>query len=399
MPYEIRQRDGKHCVYKKSGELVKCHDSEQDAKDHMAALYANVPDAKAVKFADGSEVDVEGYLAPYGGPFNGRDITQEFFSAKTDFVLNWFEGDRPLLYHHGLDAKTGLSVVGRIKGVNRDDLGLWMQAQLDAHHEYYDAIKDLIKQGKLGLSSGSMRHLVQVDAKSGEILRWPLIEGSLTPTPANPFAEVDFAEAKSHYKAIGIDLPEEAVGLKLASSDMPEMAATGHKPVSKKRMREMASEMVSEMDMDMSDSEMDAMMAEMGDMAGMDEGQAREKMRRTLRRKAGKAADLMTFVLSNESDLPEVLASTPLAIHGEVVNILATTLLERTKDLHERRIKEGRVLSTGNRKRLGDCLSAMRDACERLDALLSATEPPAKAASDVLLRLELLKLQAGELLN
>jgi HK97 family phage major capsid protein len=51
MPYQIQKNDaGMFCVHKENadgtaGEVVKCHDTEQGAKDHMAALYANVADA------------------------------------------------------------------------------------------------------------------------------------------------------------------------------------------------------------------------------------------------------------------------------------------------------------------------------------------------------------------
>lgn len=47
MPYKIEKRGGEFCVVKSTDDsTVKCHPTEQEAKDHMAALYANVPDAK-----------------------------------------------------------------------------------------------------------------------------------------------------------------------------------------------------------------------------------------------------------------------------------------------------------------------------------------------------------------
>jgi len=215
MPYMIVKRDNEWCVAKEQpdkspGDTVGCHPSEAQAKEQMRALYANVPDAKSVpglKFMDAAETELRGLLAPFGGIFNGSDIVGERFTARTDFVLDWFPGDRPLLYQHGLDPKAGPAVVGRIKALDRDDMGLWMQAQLDARSEYYAAIRQLVQAGKLSLSSGSMRHLVQVD-KSGEIRRWPLIEGSLTPTPANPLANVELVAVKAHYAAIGQEVPD-----------------------------------------------------------------------------------------------------------------------------------------------------------------------------------------------
>lgn len=52
MPYTIVEKDEQYCVHKKNedgsaGEVVKCHDSESEAKEHMDALYANVEESKS----------------------------------------------------------------------------------------------------------------------------------------------------------------------------------------------------------------------------------------------------------------------------------------------------------------------------------------------------------------
>ncbi len=223
MPYKIVKRDGAepYCVVKKdpSGEVIGdplgCHATESDAKAQMAALYASEPGAKAiaVKMVDGAEDIIEGLGMPWGGPFaTGQDLYGEHFTKSTDFALSWFpsDGGRPLLFHHSLDGDVGLSPVGRVKGYEvKADIGVWTRAQLDKSSEFFDAIKELVKAGKLFFSSGAMAHLVEVDKKSGEILKWPWVELSLTPTPANLLATVDFATAARHYKSAGLDLPEE----------------------------------------------------------------------------------------------------------------------------------------------------------------------------------------------
>lgn len=169
----------------------------------------------ALKFVDGRTDLIEGWLAPYGGPafLGGKDWHGEFFSPETDFALGWFgDWQRPLLYQHGLDDNIKTEVVGRIS-VSPKDKGLWMQAQLDASHEYHDEIAALVSDGTLGASSGSVSHLVQRDRKTGEIKRWPLIEGSLTPTPANPDATVGYAvkslDAVQHLAVIGVVAPSD----------------------------------------------------------------------------------------------------------------------------------------------------------------------------------------------
>jgi HK97 family phage prohead protease len=50
MPYKLTEQDGKFCVAKDDGSVVKCHPTKNEAEAHLAALYANVPDAgKATK--------------------------------------------------------------------------------------------------------------------------------------------------------------------------------------------------------------------------------------------------------------------------------------------------------------------------------------------------------------
>lgn len=398
-----------------------------------------------LKFADGSDLDIEGLLAPWGGPFNGSDIAGERFSAKTDFALDWFPDGRPLLYHHGLDPDAGAAVVGRISEVKTTDKGLWMRAQLDAASKYYGAIKELIKQGKLGLSSGSMRHLVEV-SKSGEILRWPLIEGSLTPTPANPDAEVSFAAVKAHLDAIGVavsddlkakldaearddldasdfayidseggrhlpmhdaaharnalarfeqttfesDAAKQKARRKLAarakemgiemSDDMTKAAKMG--PA---MMRQMMADMATEMDMEMSDEEMATMMASLdADMPKdeMSEAMHKKMVARKKEMMGKKATDLITLLLEDDPALDTALAGLPIITHAEVTAKYAALLVGRTKDLRERRVKEGRILSGMNRKRIRECMDAMDGAMTALRDLYESTEPqPAKAAS------------------
>lgn len=163
--------------------------------------------ATAVRWAgEAGEGRLELLAIPYGGPFAGQDSYGEHFSERTNLCLDWFPDDRPLLFHHGLDAGPGLEAVGRVLGstVRRAVDGVWVQAQLDRHHRYFDSIKELIDRGALYCSSGAMAHLVEVDARTGEILVWPWVEASLTPTPANPLARVTPAEAARRFKAAGI---------------------------------------------------------------------------------------------------------------------------------------------------------------------------------------------------
>lgn len=164
----------------------------------------------AVKFVPGSDDTLDILAVPFGGPLDGRDLDGEYFSPRTDLCLSWFPAERPLLYDHGLDDALKADVIGRIDSatLRTDEDGHWVRAQLNRAHGYFRQVKQLIGADALGSSSGSVPHLARV-AKSGEILRWPWIEQSLTPTPANPYARVSVADASKHYEAalLEFDLP------------------------------------------------------------------------------------------------------------------------------------------------------------------------------------------------
>ena len=336
-----------------------------------------------LKFVADSPDTIEGWGAPYGGPFNGRDLAREAFTKDTDFALDWFS-ERPLLYNHGTDKDAGITVVGRVKHWELKDGGLWVQAQLDASGEYFDAITELIGSQKLYFSSGAMSHLVEVDKKSGEIKRWPWVEQSLTPTPCNLMADLDFV--KAHFKAIGIDIPDESPALKASPrvADDPLPAADSERSYE--------------------------------DLIG--------DLRDLLNPPGPYGPDVWTSVLatypdhvlvcrydfaedgeSTYYDIPytagedgvpalgpprqveqvwvplKALASVaPLAADAAHLTRHAGALVERTRDLHERRVKSGRALSAANRTLIADAVKATRAAAEGLQALLDATDQPAAEA-------------------
>lgn len=192
MPWVIIHNDERFCVHKQNtdgsaGEQVACFDSEQGAEDHLAALYANVSDARksltAVKFLDEEGGRIGGYLVVWGSPAQ-RDLQGEYFTPQTELALDWYER-RPVLYHHGLDGTLKANLIGVIETLKTDDVGLWAEAQLDMRQRYIQAVQRLVKRGILNWSSGSLTHLAEI-AKDGQIKRWPIVEGSLTPAPAEP---------------------------------------------------------------------------------------------------------------------------------------------------------------------------------------------------------------------
>ena len=118
------------------------------------------------------------------------DLTGDYFTAKTDFAVK--ASTNPMLfYNHTFDDVIGDRELGDAS-VKVDDTGVWVEAQLALRDEYERKIYEMAKAGKLGWSSGTAGHLVRRKkvGKSYEITKWPIVEASLTPTPAEPRTSV-----------------------------------------------------------------------------------------------------------------------------------------------------------------------------------------------------------------
>ena len=134
----------------------------------------------AVKALGGGKVG--GYLVLFSGP-GDPDLQGDYFTKSTDFKIR--PGDeRPLLYRHGVHPVIKSRTLGTAK-IEMDDVGLFVEAELELRDKYEKAIYALAEQGKLGWSSGAMGHLTHRTprGKSMEVDLWGLGEASLTPTP------------------------------------------------------------------------------------------------------------------------------------------------------------------------------------------------------------------------
>lgn len=141
---------------------------------------------------------IGGYLVAWGKP-GDTDLTNEYFTADTDFMLDRFPiaGQALVLYHHAMDDAAKGYELGTFDTATVDDYGLWAEAQLEVAEKYKRdprvraklenlilKIKALVERQALGWSSGTAPQLVERDG--GHIRRWPIVEGSLTPSPAQP---------------------------------------------------------------------------------------------------------------------------------------------------------------------------------------------------------------------
>ncbi len=116
----------------------------------------------------------------YGIIFGGKDLEGETFESDTNYMLDLVP-IKMVMYDHGAAIK---HFIGNAKTVTADEYGLWVEAELDRHADYVAQIEKLVKKGALGWSSGTAGHMTIRDGKS--IKRWPVVEFSLTPTPAEP---------------------------------------------------------------------------------------------------------------------------------------------------------------------------------------------------------------------
>lgn len=127
---------------------------------------------------------IGGYLVTFGG----RDLQGEYYTPSTYFGPRDGDG-ADCLFHHSLPIK-GISqeltdhLFQPIKAV-KDETGIFAETVLDMADAYEQKVYAMVKGGKLGWSSGSGAHLVRVK-EDGEITRWPIVEGSITPQPVDP---------------------------------------------------------------------------------------------------------------------------------------------------------------------------------------------------------------------
>lgn len=164
---------------------------------------------------------VKGYLVRFGDT-KATDLEGDYFTKATDYGFPMEEGKRVPLnvyYHHGMDAQVGKKSIGT-GFIKMTDEGLWYEAQLDLADEYGKMVAKLCKQGKMGFSSGAAAHMVERKSMGGasEIIRWPIAEASITPTPAEFRNSVKSLE---EYYGMGEMEDEE----EMVMAPMPEQSA------------------------------------------------------------------------------------------------------------------------------------------------------------------------------
>ena len=169
--------------------------------------------ASIKEIKDDGTVVVKGY----GVVFGGHDLEGESFVPNTDFDMSYVP-QKKVFYSHRKD-KSLKEELGTVTKHGIDDVGVWFEMQLDKSQRYLGGVKKLIERGLIGISTGTASQLMDRNGKT--ITKWPIVEVSLTPTPAEPRTiGVSFA------KELGLT-EDEMDGLGLNSEDGQTTEDTG----------------------------------------------------------------------------------------------------------------------------------------------------------------------------
>ena len=151
------------------------------------------------------------YLVLWGSP-EERDSYRTYFTPETEEFDVVFRavGRVPMFYHHAMHDEVRTSVIGLVDVMLPDSIGLWVEGELNKASKYREDIRFMLSQKSLWWSSGTLPGAVLETeiADDGWIPRWPIVDASMTPRPAE-YRMVDrpIEELRSLYKAAGLELP------------------------------------------------------------------------------------------------------------------------------------------------------------------------------------------------
>jgi HK97 family phage major capsid protein len=267
----------------------------QNIHDHAVALGAVPASEKRLKTTGAfikALTDATATVAGYGVLFGGADLEGETFAPDTNFMLD-LAPVKLVLYDHGL--RSVQHVIGKTISVEADEQGLWVEAELDRNKAYVDMVVQLVEKGALGWSSGSVGHLTRRNGKS--IQQWPIIEMSLTPTPAEPrLLGVELIKSLSATdSSFAVFLPETASAAVVHETKADE-AAPELEPTEQEH--EMADEETSAVEAS-SPPAMDAVTA----LVKSQVGEAFEKIMAVLEKTPVKSADIQVPMFNSKTQL------------------------------------------------------------------------------------------------
>lgn len=156
---------------------------------------------------------VGGFLVLFGDATTG-DLSKyrDYFDAATYYGNHKTSA---VIYNHALDEQLKGTVLDCEGALEVKDAGVWIESQLELRDDYEKAVFKMVKDKKLGWSSGTASHLVEREpvneGKAHHVTRWPLgLDASLTPTPADyrNVAQVVSLKSWDHHLKSLAGLPE-----------------------------------------------------------------------------------------------------------------------------------------------------------------------------------------------
>ena len=174
---------------------------------------------------DADGLRVRGWLMRFG--IKGTDGRQ--FTAESQTTLPGHDAakvlsvqDMPILWCHGKGPPEA-EPIGVLQSAERREDGIWVEGALAARSRYLGAVQELLRRGALGWSVGSVAHLVRMTGNT--FTRFPVVEATLTPVPAQPLALAmqDGGLSAAALALLGDDDPEskqEAMRMRIAIAEV-----------------------------------------------------------------------------------------------------------------------------------------------------------------------------------
>lgn len=117
-------------------------------------------------------------IAPFWGPYNGRDAHGQYFTPSTEFMHDVIPTP-PVFYYHGAEMGEAPTPIGKSADRWVDDLGVWQTVMLDMTDPNARRTWQASLTGNAYASTGVVPASLMVNYQTGEIEQWLIGEISL----------------------------------------------------------------------------------------------------------------------------------------------------------------------------------------------------------------------------
>ena len=160
----------------------------QSAGNAPQRIHSPVASGMRIMQRNDDAYEFEGRLIVFDdpGPWDGLVFTGETQTALPAQNTVLAVTPNPVMFDHAMDNVVGPTIFGYIQaeGQEKRKDGLWIKGQIDRAIAYADELAEVIDSQMMGMSSSTSGILAQFSGNYA--LRWPVMESSITPIPANP---------------------------------------------------------------------------------------------------------------------------------------------------------------------------------------------------------------------